>query len=377
MAIKYKGNGKYTVIVHLGYNADKRLTRTKTFDLSHLSEKQAEKRIVILEEEFTQSAKGLIFADEDAKFSDFVEFWFESVQLRPKTIASYDGELQRRILPRFGHMKIGTIRPAHLVKFYSDLEGKVGSRTIKYQHQILSSIFGKAVLWQVVRENPCHFVSSPKIEKNSKPKHFSDDEAIRFLEEIRTEKLKYICAAELALLGGLRREEILGLDVNDITKDGVSICRTSKTVDKRGMVVEEIAKNDSSIRTLTLDAGVMKDLRKLRAEQLAASFKLQNLWQSDRVFLFTQDNGKPMYGGTLTSWFRDFANKHGFKQITFHGLRHTNASVMIYLGVDIRAGAARLGHAQTSTFLNVYGHMMERADKEISDKLGDALMKGR
>lgn len=403
MAIINKGDRKYLIIIHLGYDNGKRKTKSKRVDLSRLTQKQAGKEIILMEKAFEDEVKGYLNNNANMKFKDFVELWINDYamqQLRPKTIASYQGELKRRITPEFGYMKINQIKPTHLITFYSKLskkgarqdgsEGTLSSRTIKYQHQILSSILGQAVKWQVIKENPCKFVSPPKTESLQKKKnYFEDYEAIEFLQAIRGDKLKYICACELALLGGLRREEILGLDINDITVDGVIIRRTSKVVDGIGMVVEELTKNESSGRSITLPAPVIDNLKRLRSEQKVTQFKLQNLWQDIkikdkyRILLFTQNKGKPMHGQTLSSWQKQFIknynevkkeNEMKLPSITFHGLRHTNASMMIYLGVDIKAGSVRMGHAQTSTFLNTYGHMLERADKEISNKLGKTLL---
>ena len=64
-----------------------------------------------------------------------------------------------------------------------------------------------------------------------------------------------------------------------------------------------------------------------------------------------------------------------FPIIRFHDLRHTNAALLIAEGVDIQVIRKRLGHAQASTTLNMYGHALDSRDKNASDKLGDLLLK--
>ena len=59
--------------------------------------------------------------------------------------------------------------------------------------------------------------------------------------------------------------------------------------------------------------------------------------------------------------------------ITFHGLRHTHATLLIAQGLDVRTVSNRLGHAQTSTTLNIYAHAFARMDREASDKLDNLL----
>ncbi len=55
--------------------------------------------------------------------------------------------------------------------------------------------------------------------------------------------------------------------------------------------------------------------------------------------------------------------------IPLHGLRHTSATMLISEDVDVRTVSARLGHAQTSTTMNIYAHSLKESDKKAADKL--------
>ena len=46
---------------------------------------------------------------------------------------------------------------------------------------------------------------------------------------------------------------------------------------------------------------------------------------------------------------------------------------MIASGIDIRTVSRRLGHAQTSTTMNIYTHAIQSADAKAADKLEDML----
>lgn len=61
--------------------------------------------------------------------------------------------------------------------------------------------------------------------------------------------------------------------------------------------------------------------------------------------------------------------------ISFHGLRHTSASLLIGGGTDIATVSKRLGHAEISTTLNIYTHSLRKTDKEASNKLENILSK--
>ena len=61
--------------------------------------------------------------------------------------------------------------------------------------------------------------------------------------------------------------------------------------------------------------------------------------------------------------------------MTLHSLRHTNASLLITSGVDVRTVAARLGHSQTSTTLNIYAETIKNAEAAAAQALDDILLK--
>ena len=55
--------------------------------------------------------------------------------------------------------------------------------------------------------------------------------------------------------------------------------------------------------------------------------------------------------------------KNNFKYIRFNDLRHTSATILINKGVHAKVISERLGHADISNTMNIYGHVLEEADK--------------
>ena len=58
--------------------------------------------------------------------------------------------------------------------------------------------------------------------------------------------------------------------------------------------------------------------------------------------------------------------------VTLHGLRHTNATLSITSGTDMKTVSNRLGHFRTSTTM-FYAHAMEDADREAAENLSNLL----
>ena len=93
---------------------------------------------------------------------------------------------------------------------------------------------------------------------------------------------------------------------------------------------------------------------------------------SDR--LFVQVDGKPITPSTISKWFEKFIKQIGLPVITFHGLRHTNATLLIAQQVDVATVSARLGYAQITTTYNFYVHPLKSHDKHAGNVLENLLV---
>ncbi|MGN0452086.1 MAG: tyrosine-type recombinase/integrase, partial [Acutalibacteraceae bacterium] len=105
---------------------------------------------------------------------------------------------------------------------------------------------------------------------------------------------------------------------------------------------------------------------------MTAKFKLGDQWQENGK-VFTQWNGKPIYPGTVSKWFSAFIKKNNLPPIHLHSLRHTNATLLIASGADLRTVSKRLGHSNMTTTSNIYTHAIKSADERAAELLGDIL----
>ena len=114
-------------------------------------------------------------------------------------------------------------------------------------------------------------------------------------------------------------------------------------------------------------------------EQKAYRLSLGSYWMGDN-YIFIQDNGKQMDISTPNKVFKKIIHLYNLKHpddllpdITLHGLRHTSATLLIGQNVDIKTVSHRLGHADTSTTIDIYAHALEKLDKDAADKLANLL----
>ena len=74
------------------------------------------------------------------------------------------------------------------------------------------------------------------------------------------------------------------------------------------------------------------------------------------------------------------AKRQGLEQlpiIPLHGLRHSCATLLNYLDVNIIDISKILGHAKSSTTMDIYAHSFEKQNKEAANKLNDFLLNNR
>ncbi|HEX6479072.1 MAG TPA: tyrosine-type recombinase/integrase [Ktedonobacteraceae bacterium] len=55
----------------------------------------------------------------------------------------------------------------------------------------------------------------------------------------------------------------------------------------------------------------------------------------------------------------------------FHDLRHSAATILPSMGINIKVVQEMLGHSRISTTLGVYSHVLPGMQEEAAEKIGD------
>jgi integrase len=90
--------------------------------------------------------------------------------------------------------------------------------------------------------------------------------------------------------------------------------------------------------------------------------------------VFSTSIGTTIDPDRLNKHYKSLLGRAGLRDQRFHDLRHTAATLMLRDGLPVHEVSAVLGHAQTSTTLNVYSHVLpgvnERAAATMERLLG-------
>ncbi len=246
----------------------------------------------------------------------------------------------------------------------------LSSQTIKHYHTFISSVFERAVKWGLIYANPCRRIDPPRADKKN-IKYLDEKQTVHMLELLQQEEMPYRMIFTLLIYCGMRRGEVMGLEWKDIDfeRGVLSINRTLQYTKEKGIYTDDV-KTTSSRRSMKLSDEVIELLKEYRLWQNEKRMAVGDQWQeSDN--LFTQWNGLPMSPSTPYKWLQGFTKRHNLPPINIHSLRHTNATLLIRQGVNIRTVAGRLGHSVTSTTLNIYSHELQSADAAAADSLSE------
>jgi integrase len=247
-------------------------------------------------------------------------------------------------------------------------EQTLTANSIMHYHRLISSMLTIAVQWQLVVSNISSRVRPPKVERHE-AEHYDEDQVELMLSLLEKEHIKVKTVVHLVLFGGMRLGELAGLTWSDIGYEDKQL-----TIKQAGQYLPGIGvytknpKNESSVREISIPEMLTDLLSKYKAWQNEERLKCGDLWE-DHDRIFTKWNGEPIFPDTPSKWFRKFREKNNLPKLTFHQLRHTNASLLIGQGIDVATVSKRLGHASISTTQKIYTHALKRPDREASDKL--------
>ena len=425
-SIRKRGN-TYQVTVSNGRDSSgKQIIETATFIPDpQKTDKQNQKALEKFVFEFEEKVKSGKYLDgEKITFKDFVDIWFAdygNTHLEQASIQLYKHLLYKHIIPEIGHLKLSKILPAHLNKLYNTLnterkDGKPGGyapKTIKHVHNTISGIYASAVKWNIVTDNPCDRVEPPRMAPTrDKLKYFTLEQTELFLSlldkeytttckahdriddtgksyhvadysETRSIPLQFRLFYQMALFCGLRRGELVALEWSDLDFTDNSVSITKSTACVGGKPVTKTTKTNSSIRKISVPASVMALAKKYKKEQMQYRLAIGSQWEGEN-HIFIQWNGKQMHPDTPYKTFKKIIKRYNatvkneaekLPDIPLHGLRHTSATLLISQNVDVKTVSNRLGHAQTSTTMDIYSHALKKMDEQAAVVLDDLLVK--
>ena len=258
--------------------------------------------------------------------------------------------------------------------FTKEIAGRsvLSNRTIRHHHMLVSAVLGKAVEWEIIKENKAKLIKPPKVTAKEIA-YFDEAQVQALIHALSGAPEQEAVMIKLFLLTGMRRGELCGLEWKDIDFENrtLTIRRASQYIAGQGVFTKE-PKTASSKRSMPLSKTTAELLFNYRVWQDKKMKAAGPYWQeTDR--LFTQGDGTAIHPDTVTGWFHKFLKRTGLPEVTVHGLRHTFVTLLIAKGVDIVTVSSLAGHANASTTLNMYSHAVQERKASAIEAVGDLL----
>lgn len=297
----------------------------------------------------------------DMSFKSLVELYYEdkSTRARKTTMNSKKTVIDKQIVPYFQDLAVNQIKATTVRKWQNQLlESNYSPTYINYIHTQLSAIFNFAVQFYDLKENPARKAGSIGKKAADAMQFWTLEEFNQFIGSITDLALK--TAYTLLFYSGMRCGELLALTPNDfnLRDSTVSITKSFSRLDKEDIINEP--KTPKSKRIVTLP----KFVTELVTEYLQTLYGLDD---TERIFPHTK-----YY---LQNNIAKYATAAGVKKIRVHDIRHSHASLLIEMGINIILISERLGHEKIQTTLDTYSHLYPNKHEEVAEQL-DMLKKG-
>ncbi|GAA1289765.1 site-specific integrase [Streptomyces javensis] len=349
------------------------------------------------------SQSGIPVVTSKLSLGEFLTYWLANVariKVRPSTYAAYETLVRIYLAPGLGKKKLARLTARDIRTFLATTartcqccaqgkdkarperkrrccalgkccESYPSDRTVRFLLVLL-----RAALEHAVREDelPRNVAKNVELGMGTKSEiePLTVEEGRRLLAEARGNRLW--AAYELAVRIGLRRGEVLGLRWKDVDlADGtVTIRQTLQRVG--GELLIAAPKTQRSARRVALPAECVTALRARRAQQHGDRLAAGDKWKDNGSNLvFTTKNGTPIEPRNLNRAFTLLCDKAGVRQVRFHDLRHTCASLLHEQGADARMIMEVLGHSSIRVTMDIYTFVRLDSQRSAFDRVGDAL----
>ena len=259
--------------------------------------------------------------------------------LSPSTVNGYE-EIKRNRFKSIMDKKVARIGPAELQEAVNEDAKKVSAKTIKNALGLIVS---------VISEYHDINIKRIRLPQRKRIEHSFLDESgmIELFESIQGTSVELPIL--LAMWLGMRRSEILGLcwDSVDFENHKIQVQRTYVKGPDKLYVLRDEMKTEASRRSLDCPGYILEKLKTYPGKHEGRIFK--------------------MHPNTIYKTMKRVCDRYGIDFVGVHGLRHTNASVMLSLGIVDKVAMARGGWSTDVTMKQIYQHVFA-SDKEIADE---------
>ncbi|CAM4156776.1 tyrosine-type recombinase/integrase [Streptococcus penaeicida] len=309
-------------------------------------------------------------------YEELFNIWWDSYKntVKPNTRQTMKGIVKRHILTVFGAYKLNRINTPLIqtqVNKWANMANKGVDGAFANYHllqNLNNRILQYGVAMQVIPSNPARDVLVPRRRQKEKDKlKYLDNEQLKIflayldrLDQSEYQTLFDVTLYKTLLATGCRISELLALEWSDIDFEN-SIIKINKTLNRYQET--NSPKSKSSVRNIDIDKATLLMLKQYKNRQQIEAWQLGKT----ETVVFSVFITKYAYATSLRKRLDKHFENAGVSNVSFHGFRHTHASMMMNAGLPYKELQHRLGHSTLAMTMDTYSHLSnENAKKAVS-----------
>jgi len=322
------------------------------------------------------------YRDDRRSMSTFEEFanqWIKTSTGGQAYRASRQSMLDNHLLPVLGGKRLVDLDTAELTRVIAGLRLKSGKPMARSSAtsiaQLLSAILRAA-------EDEGRIATAPLPRRWPLPERTSDQRSFLTVDEVEA----LIAATDLYWRplvmfladSGCRWGEAVGLTDNRLVLDVGVVVIAGSLSEVRGKFSLKSTKS-GRVRSVYLPTRTVEALRLQVTEHGLGRFRDTATSEEVKGLVFHGPTGAPIQRSLFARRVWAPAVKSAGltdKKPTRHSLRHSHASHLFAVGVDVMRVAGRLGHSRPSVTTDIYGHLLAGGDAAAVESL-EAFRKAR
>lgn len=298
---------------------------------------------------------------------------YKKNEIKETTFSSYMGVYHKHIEnSKLGKMRLDKVSVECLQKYYSDkIKEGYNSKTVRSIETIINSALEMAVKTRLIQENVNHYTTIPK-KIRYEAATLTQEEVKRLLSDAKNDELYPIVIT--TIYTGMRKGEVMALKWEnvDFKERRIyvrhSLCRVvDEEVDSKGhrharyMLMEP--KTKKSVRMIPMLDEVYEALMEQKRRQEIEKEKCKEVYQNQGL-VFADCMGDFLPQRSFMDKYHDFLEKYNVRNVRFHDLRHTFASLLIEEDVSMKVVQELLGHSTITTSMDIYTHISDKKKEE-------------
>ena len=306
--------------------------------------------------------EGVAYDSENLTVGDYLDRWLRALEgsVRQRTWQRHEEVVRLHLKPMIGGVKLDKLNALQVQNVYSQkLNAGLSARSVEIIHVTMHKALKQAVRWSLVPRNVAETVTPPRPTKREITP-LTQQQLRSLLETARDDELYALWV--LACTTGMRNGEPLAIQWRDIDLEAGTL-QVKRTVFDGKVSPPKTASGRRSIRLSKLAIAALRQHRTMATERQTSEW------------VFSSRAGTPISVHNLhnRSW-KPLLERAGLPDGTrMHDLRHSAATLLLSKGVAVKVVSEMLGHADVSTTLSIYAHVLPDMQSIAADAADQAL----